>query len=197
MIEAWWRSIYLVLLAALVGVSAGYRLRARRRETIPRSAEGPALAAGRTVAGLVLFGSVALAVVRPTWLEWSRLGLGSPSAVAGIGLALGGAGVAAAALAALGPNVSETVLTKRGHQLVTSGPYRWIRHPLYTGSLAFFAGLALLADSGLLLGATVASGALIRGVIVPREEAELEARFGERYLRYRRGTGALLPRWGR
>jgi protein-S-isoprenylcysteine O-methyltransferase Ste14 len=33
---------------------------------------------------------------------------------------------------ALGRNVSETVLTKGDHELVTAGPYRWIRHPLYT-----------------------------------------------------------------
>jgi protein-S-isoprenylcysteine O-methyltransferase Ste14 len=47
----------------------------------------------------------------------------------------------------IGANISETILTKRTHQLVTHGPYRWIRHPLYAFSLLELFSLALLADS--------------------------------------------------
>jgi protein-S-isoprenylcysteine O-methyltransferase Ste14 len=45
----------------------------------------------------------------------------------------------------LGRNWSQTVSVKEGHELVTSGPYRWIRHPMYTGGLIAFLGSAIVA----------------------------------------------------
>lgn len=97
-------------------------------------------------------------------------------------------------LSNLAENVSETVLTKQRHRLVTTGPYRWVRHPLYTVGIALFASIGLMAASWfILLWAAVASIA-IRVVVIPREEAHLIGTFGDDYRRYRRRTGAMWPR---
>jgi protein-S-isoprenylcysteine O-methyltransferase Ste14 len=97
-------------------------------------------------------------------------------------------------LRALGQNVSETVLTKEHHQLVTGGPYRWVRHPLYTSGLALFFALGLMAGSWFVLLATLIAFGLLRVLVIPREEQALLAKFGEGYWNYMQRTGRLVPR---
>jgi len=96
-------------------------------------------------------------------------------------------------LKALKNDVSETVLTKPQHRLVMPGPYRWVRHPLYTVAIALFFALALLAANWFILLWTVVALIGVRLVVILREEANLVARFGAEYRRYRSSTGSLLP----
>ena len=96
-------------------------------------------------------------------------------------------------LTTLGSNVSETVLTKERHELVTSGPYRWVRHPLYTTGIALFLGIGLMAANAFLLLWSFVALAGVLLVVIPREETALVERFGEEYRSYRARTGALLP----
>jgi len=176
-----------------VGISARFRSRARRRETIPRAAEGARLAGLRVAVGLPLFLAVALYLAAPGALPWA---LPLPAALRWFGVALGlaAAPLNAWVLATLGDNVSETVLTKRDHELVVGGPYRWVRHPLYSVGLVMLAGIALAAASGLIAALSGVLFAFLRWMVMPREEAELAARFGAAYDGYRTATPALLPR---
>ena len=98
-----------------------------------------------------------------------------------------------AAQRALGRNVSPTVITHDDHVLVTSGPYRWIRNPLYTAGAALFTGLGLVSASAFLLVGAFVALALV-AIRLPSEEAELERRFGQAYRDYVRRTGRFLPR---
>ena len=98
-------------------------------------------------------------------------------------------------LSSLGKNVSETVLTKKDHALVTIGPYRWIRHPLYTTGVAIFVALGLVQASWLILLLAVIGLVLIQLVVIPAEEQALLAKFGDRYRDYMTGTGRMLPRF--
>lgn len=95
----------------------------------------------------------------------------------------------------LGGNVTSTVVTRRKHSLVTKGPYRWVRHPLYSVGALFMLGLSLLLGSWLipLLAAPAMLGLVLR---TPDEEAALIARFGDDYRAYMARTGRYLPRWG-
>jgi len=94
---------------------------------------------------------------------------------------------------ALGSNWSGEVTIKAGHELVRKGPYRRIRHPIYTGLLAAFLATAVLQGrlSGLLAFLLVA--AAIYGK-ARREERFLEQEFGEGFAEHRRHTGMFLPR---
>jgi len=92
----------------------------------------------------------------------------------------------------LGRNWSRSVTIKQGHELITTGPYAVVRHPIYTGILAGF------------LGMTIAI-AQVRGVIVfvliffvlwlklRMEEKWMRTQFGETYATYARKTAALVP----
>ena len=74
--------------------------------------------------------------------------------------------------------------------LMTGGPYTFSRHPMYVGELALWLGWAVLYGSlPVLIGFALL--AAVVGLLAPREERALEAKFGELYRRYK----ARVPRW--
>jgi protein-S-isoprenylcysteine O-methyltransferase Ste14 len=94
----------------------------------------------------------------------------------------------------LGPNVSETVLTKARQDLVTSGPYGHVRHPLYATGVVLFVSLGLMAGNWFILLFALVALLAVRLVVIPLEEGALLATFGADYRSYRQRTGALWPR---
>jgi protein-S-isoprenylcysteine O-methyltransferase Ste14 len=188
------RWIALAVFGASLAISAYRRRRARQATgTIRRAQEPRGLIAGRLVIALPLFAAVVAYLVNPRWMAWASFGL--PSWARWIGAALGVLVVPFSwwVLTSLGSNVSETVLTKERHQLVTAGPYRFVRHPLYLDGIVLFASIGLMAANWfiLLFAALVVIG--VRAVIIPQEEQNLIAAFGDAYRDYRTRTGALLP----
>jgi len=185
-------------LAALVGslsTSAYHRRRARLQgETIPRRREPRLLLAGRALVALPLFVAILTYLVNPPWMAWAELPLRNWTRW--VGVALGFLTVPAAhwVFTSLGRNVSETVLTKSHHELVTSGPYRWIRHPLYTTGIALVLAIGLMAASWFILLFGLITLASIQLVVIPLEERELLTKFGQQYRDYTQRTGRLLPR---
>ncbi len=97
------------------------------------------------------------------------------------------------AVRALGDQFRRVVAVTPDQRVVTSGPYRWVRHPSYTGALLIFGGFGLaLANALSLVVLVVLPGlAYLRRIRV--EEAELESVLGERYLAYARGRARLVP----
>jgi protein-S-isoprenylcysteine O-methyltransferase Ste14 len=92
----------------------------------------------------------------------------------------------------LGRNWSGAIAIKVEHQLIRSGPYRLLRHPIYTGILAMYIGLAVVTGEWLgLLGVALTALAYWRKIRL--EEAALDAAFGPDYDAYRRATWALVP----
>jgi protein-S-isoprenylcysteine O-methyltransferase Ste14 len=86
------------------------------------------------------------------------------------------------------------VLTKNDHELVQHGPYRWIRHPLYTLGSVLLLSLGLMLTSWVVLGFALVAFVTFRFVVVPIEERELVAKFGDAYRHYMRRTGAMTPK---
>ena len=94
----------------------------------------------------------------------------------------------------LGRNWSGSVTLKQGHELVLTGPYALVRHPIYTGLLVAFAGTALArAEWRGVLAVLIAWAALGRKLRV--EERWMAGNFGERYAQYMARVPALVPRW--
>ena len=92
----------------------------------------------------------------------------------------------------LGRNWSGTVTLKEGHELICSGPYRFVRHPIYTGLLVAFAGSAIARSEWRgLVALAIAFVALWRKLKL--EERWLGETFGEAYARYRAEVPALIP----
>jgi protein-S-isoprenylcysteine O-methyltransferase Ste14 len=92
----------------------------------------------------------------------------------------------------LGRNWSGEISIKVEHELIRSGPYKMLRHPIYTGLLAMYVGTAIVAGEWLsLIGLAVAVYAYWRKIRL--EEANLRIAFGANYDAYRHETWALLP----
>ncbi len=144
------------------------------------------------VVPLTLAAALLAAPSAPGWLG-EPLGVDG-TAVRAVAIVLVGAGLAFSVWArrALGGNWSATVTVKDGHEIVRSGPYRWIRHPIYTGLIAALAGTALaVAEWRAVVALAIAVAALWRKLRF--EERWLLEEFGARYADYRRQTRALLP----
>ena len=95
----------------------------------------------------------------------------------------------------LGKNLTDTVVTRQQHTLVQHGPYRWIRHPLYSSAALLIAALSLIAANWFFF----AVGAALLCVLIMRtrtEEENLVARFGDSYRQYMERTGRFVPRIG-
>jgi protein-S-isoprenylcysteine O-methyltransferase Ste14 len=133
------------------------------------------------VAGLSLGGILHLLAARPIAREprWPRL--------TGLALVPAGLGLILWAMAA-----AEHIRIDRPAALIAQGPYAVSRNPMYLGWALACLGLALLANSRWLLGATGAAGLYLHGREIPREEAALAAQFGEEYGAYRQRTRRYL-----
>ena len=96
-------------------------------------------------------------------------------------------------LRSLGKNLTDTVVTRAEHTLVTTGPYRWVRHPFYSAAFLFLvAGSLVSANWGLAVAGGLACVLLV--IRTRTEEAKLIERFGDEYLAYMQRTGRFLPR---
>lgn len=113
----------------------------------------------------------------------------------GVGIALTAAGVAFSIVARLylGQNWSATATIKQDHELIRTGPYRLVRHPIYTGTLIAAIGTAIAFGE---LRDLLALPLFVVGFWLKAraEERLLMSNFGDRYAAYRRGVrGAIIP----
>src|SRR4029079_17209697 len=108
-------------------------------------------------------------VLLPDWLRWSGAGVGVLAAVFLLWT-----------LHSLGTNLTDTVVTRKAHTLVTRGPYRWIRHPFYDALVLIVLSASLLTANWFIFATGAAVFALLP-IRAGREEANLVARFGDAY----------------
>jgi protein-S-isoprenylcysteine O-methyltransferase Ste14 len=188
------RAILIAISAAVFPILLYHRIRSQStREPLDRRQEGLFILLTLRPIGLALLAGLFVYLVEPRAMDWAALPVPRPLRWAGIALAVLAAALVTWTLRSLGKSLTDTVVTRREHTLVTRGPYRWVRHPFYVSVTLFIAGFAVAATNGffLLFGAAVL--ALI-GLRTRTEEAKLEERFGEVYREYKARTGAFVPR---
>jgi protein-S-isoprenylcysteine O-methyltransferase Ste14 len=113
--------------------------------------------------------------------------------VAGIAVVVVGGALRAWAIASLGRFFTSQVTIQAGHRVITSGPYRYLRHPSYTAMLVALLGLGIALDTWPSILAIVLlplTGLLVR---IHVEEHALENALGEEYRRYAAETRRLVP----
>ncbi len=93
----------------------------------------------------------------------------------------------------LGANFSSSLVIRNGHRLIKSGPYRLVRHPMYSAYLLLFIGTGLLSANWLIGISGIGVIATLMTIRLAREEALLLARFGNEYNTYRQSTGMFIP----
>lgn len=114
------------------------------------------------------------------------------TAVAAV-LIIAGVGIRWWAILTLGRFFSVDVALQEHHQIVQNGPYRWARHPAYTGLLVIFLGVGIASYSWLSLVLVVAPITSFFLYRISIEEDALSDELGEEYLEYRKKTKRLIP----
>lgn len=156
---------------------------------------------GRTVdrgsfLGFVICIPSALAIafdVAPRHPGWAIAGAGP--ALFWIGIALTWAGMAFRlwAVLTLGAFFRTSVVVQEGHQLVTAGPYRWLRHPSYTGVIVTMTGLGLALGNWVSLAAMAILPTVAIVWRIHVEERALAEKFGDSYRDFRKSRSAVIP----
>jgi len=180
----WTRLLYLLLAAVWIG-SLPFVKRNVQQQSISSTLQNTIVL---SVGLFLLFGSPST----PNWFNQAVFPVTFPLALAGLGLAICGIGLSIWARLILRENWSSFPSIKQNHRLIVTGPYRLVRHPIYSGLLIALLGSALqygLIRSFLAL-LTCAIGLYLK---VSAEEEFMVQRFGEAYLRYRRNVNALVP----
>ncbi len=154
------------------------------------------LSAAVPVLGFVLAmkaGSPGVAALLPRWFRGAALPGLPASAWLGAGVGASGLALRLWAVLRLRERYTRTLLVQQEQAIDRGGPYRWVRHPGYLGSLLCLNGVALASGNWVVLLASLLSTlAAYRYRILVEDEMLVEA-FGDSYAAYRREVGALVP----
>ena len=191
--ETIFRLVTFILLAVALSISVYFRRQAEREGGQLRSREGQRLVVVLRLLGLFTILPLLGYLINPDWVVWARFPV--PEWIRWL------AAVVAVALipvvywifSTIGNNISPTQVTRQNHQLITHGPYRWVRHPLYT--TGFILAVALVLITGLWWCAVWMILPLVILLLrTPIEEARLVETFGEEYREYMKRTGRFFPK---
>ncbi len=131
-------------------------------------------------------------LIRPAWVSFAALPLPAACRWVGVGFGLAGLCLFGWMFRHLGLNVTSTSIPRSQATLVTSGPYRHVRHPMYSAALLLVIAAALLtANAVVLLG-----GGAMFALLAARsrvEEQRLVEKFGDAYRAYQARTGRFVP----
>lgn len=188
------RFFALAIFAAGVSIGFYYRYKAEKAgEPISWNEEGMSVMVLLRLFGLIGWLSVITYLINPDWMKWSEISL--PDWARWIGVVTGAISVPLLywLFKSIGKNITQTVKTRKKHELVTTGPYRWVRHPLYSVGTLLFLSFALIS-SNWFIGLMTLMSLVMLMVRLPKEEMNLIERFGDEYKDYMRRTGRLIPR---
>ena len=191
------RIIVIGMMLSAFSVSAYFRRKAQQTsgDEIDRRQEGDFVMIALRIGGGLIWLLILAYMIYPPAVSWATIPL--PVWLRWMGVF--GGFVAVTLLIwmfrSLGMNITDTVVTRKDHSLVTHGPYRWIRHPLYTFGALLFLSLSLVTQIWLipLLAIPIMAILLQRTSI---EENTLQERFGDEYTQYSERTGRFFPRFG-
>jgi len=186
----------LVLIAGallLIPIMVYHRLKSRTGESLDRRQEGLLILLTLRPLGLAMMAGLVAYMVDPRSMAWSSIDL--PTWLRWFGVAVGFLAIPLLlwTLTNLGTNLTDTVVTRRVHTMISAGPYRWVRHPFYVSvALCALANGLAAANWFLLLTGTVVVALLV--VRTRTEEEKLLLRFGDSYRHYMEQTGCFLPK---
>jgi protein-S-isoprenylcysteine O-methyltransferase Ste14 len=171
-----------------------HRIRSQAtREPLDRKQEGWfILTTLRPVALASLLGTFAF-IIRPASMAWSQLPLPTEVRWCGVPLGVATAALLIGVFRSIGDNITDTVVTRKQHQLVMHGPYRYVRHPLYTATLLAALANGLVTANWFITATGLAAFVLLM-IRSRTEERFLVQRFGDDYRQYRNRTGSVFPK---
>lgn len=162
-------------------------------ETIKRREEDAAskLAGFLSVIGFI---TIIAQVANPAWMNWADLPFPAWLRWTGVAVALVGFALLQWSQNTLGKNWSDTPRLLKEQTLITSGPYHYIRHPIYTAFILIL-GSTFFISANWMIGLTwIGMSALEIASRIGYEESLMLENFGDQYREYMKKTGRLLPK---
>ena len=194
--ETIFRILAAVILFSGTGISIYFRRKADREtgETLSRSADGNNMMTFIRIFGLILWLSPLVYLVNPDWMSWSNFNLPDWIRWLGVGIGILCVGGIYWLFSSIGSGITPVSATRKEHRLSTSGPYRWVRHPLYTVGSSFYISFGLVADNWFIIAMGIFAF-IAMAIRTPKEEANLIEKFGDEYRDYMKRTGRFFPRF--
>jgi protein-S-isoprenylcysteine O-methyltransferase Ste14 len=193
-------NIFRILAAVILFTSMSISIYFRRKadkdsgEKLSRKVDGTPMMTIIKVGGLIVWMSPLVYLINPNWMIWSKIGLPEWTRWLGVGIGMLCPLSAYWLFSSIGNNITPTSATRKEHKLVTSGPYRWVRHPLYTTGSSIFISFGMMADNWFIAALGIFTFILM-AIRTPKEEANLIAKFGDEYREYMKRTGRFLPKF--
>lgn len=197
--------IFVGIFLAFAGVMSYYRRRAekasgnwRDRLKAHNEHEVKSLVILRTLFGVPFYLGLAIWLFAPQWMPWANLPL--PVWARWAGAVVGGLAVALnvwahrTLSAQLGVAFNPMLRLNSVPALVTDGPYRWVRHPIYLAFFLMMTAVTLLSANWLLGGCGLGLILCVIGLRTSEEERRLIEQFGDQYRNYMQRTGGYWPR---
>jgi protein-S-isoprenylcysteine O-methyltransferase Ste14 len=188
------RTVVIAVMLLLLPFGLYHRIRSQStHEKLDRRQEGLFILATLRPLGAVYWLSVFAWMINPGSMAWASVLLPIGLRWVGVFALLAGSALLVWTFRTLGSNLTDTVVTRQHHTLVMHGPYRWIRHPLYSSAALFVVAISLVAANWFFLAAGIA----LLSILIVRtrtEEQNLVLRFGDSYQHYMDRTGRFLPR---
>ncbi len=180
-----------------MGISSYFRIKADKKtgEKISRKVDGSVMMNIIKFGGLILWLSPFVYLINPQWMAWSKIGLPEWVRWLGIGIAIINDVLLYWLFSSIGSGISPTSATRKEHKLSTSGPYRWVRHPLYTVGSMLFISFGMMADNWFIAALGILAF-IAMAKRTPQEEANLIEKFGDEYREYMKHTGRFFPKLG-
>jgi len=192
-------TIFRILLPVLIVAFAahrGYYVKNHSKpedDTLKKREEGTASKVAGLL-GLLGFISVLTYAINPKWIAFADLALPVWLRWAGVGIALAGFALLQWAQVTLANSWSDTPRMLKEQSLITSGPYRLIRHPIYTAFILILSS-TLFISSNWLIGLGWSGMTILETVSrIGFEESLMIEYFGDQYRDYMKKTGLLLPK---
>jgi len=185
-------SFIFVVLAFMIIRVAYHRLALRTMGKVEFK-EGSLAKGVRLVLALPLVTVLVTYMVQPEVLSWAAFPLPEWARWVGLLMALAALPLLWWVHSSLGSNFSGLLHVREEHTLVTNGPYRWVRHPMYSVFYLYMIGILLLTSNWLTGGLMLAGLTLVMVTRLEREEKTMIEKFGDRYRDYMKHTGRFLP----
>lgn len=182
-----------VLILAFMSHRGYYVRKHGREENTLKQREAGLASRLAGILGFAGFIAVIAYMLRPDWLTWAALPLPLWLRWTGVGVALLGFVLLQWAQNTLGKNWSDTPRMIEEQVLITNGPYRFVRHPIYSAFLLILGSSLLISANWLIGPAWIGMTVLEVTSRIGFEEALMLEYFGDQYREYMKQTGRLFP----
>ena len=159
------RAVLIAVMLVLLPIGVYHRFKSQSSgEKLDRRQEGLWILATLRPLGAAFWLGVFAWMIDPRWMTWSSVPLPIWLKWAGVIPLLAGCALLIWTFRSLGTNLTDTVVTRQQHTLISHGPYRWVRHPLYSSAGLLIGALSLIAANWFFL----VSGVVLLCVLIMR-----------------------------